>query len=399
MKYLRKRLPKTRMTLIEIDDTRSRKEFLHVARAIYKDDKHWVCPLDRDIESVFNPDHNSYFKHGTAARWVLKDDKGKLLGRIAAFIDYNAVNHNGQPTGCCGFFECIDDQESANLLFSRAKDWLKAKGMEAMDGPVNFGETDKYWGLLVDGFTQPSYHVAYNPPYYQKLFEAYGFKTYYKQEGFHYDVRKPIQARFKKISARINRNAEYTFKHFRFKELDKYVHDFTQVFNVAWADFKKDFEPLSPVYVRKFITDAKPILEEKFIWLAYHKDEPVAIYMMIPDVNQIFKKFKGKLNLWNKLRLLYMVKTKKMSRAKGLLMGVIPRFQGRGIESGFILQLEQVFSQMPNYTQLEFSFVADFNPPMRNLWLAVGAEPAKHYITYRYLFDRTKEFKRYPIPG
>ena len=56
--------------------------------------------------------------------------------------------------------------------------------MEAMDGPVNFGETDKYWGLLVDGFTHPSFDVPYNPPYYQDLFEYYGFRVYYKWKDF-----------------------------------------------------------------------------------------------------------------------------------------------------------------------------------------------------------------------
>jgi len=330
--------------------------------------------------------------------WVLKNDLGKLIGRIAAFIDFNTMNDIDQATGACGFFECIDNQEAANMLFNAAKDWLKSNGVEAMDGPVNFGETDKFWGLLVDGFTQPSYNVAYHLPYYQNLFETYGFQIYYKQEGFHFNLNKPISERFKKIAERLTNKPEYSFEHFDFRQLDKHAADFAEVFNTAWASFKKDFEPLSIDYVRKFITDAKAILEEKFIWIAYYEKRPIAIYLMIPDVNQIFKSFNGKLNLWNKLRLLYMVKTNKMTRAKGILMGVIPEFQNRGIESAFILKLEKVFEEMPHYSELEFSFVADYNPPMRKLWLAVGAEPAKHYITYRYLFNRNKEFKRYPIP-
>ena len=385
------------MKLIEVKDRRLVKEFQDVARIIYKDDGNWVCPLDIDIESVFSPDQNTYFKHGVAVRWVLKDDSGQLTGRIAAFIDHKSMSENNQPTGGCGFFECIDDQDAADMLFNAAKDWLEAQGMKAMDGPINFGETDKFWGLLVDGFTQPCYHIAYNPPYYQDLFETYGFKTYYKQEGFHYDVRLPVRERFRKIADRMCAKPEYSFTHFRFNDIDKFVADFTEVFNIAWADFKKDFEPMTQAYVKKFISDAKAILEEKFIWLAYHEGKPIAIYLMYPDVNQIFKKFNGKLSLWNKLRLLYMVKTKKMTRARGVLMGVVPKFQGKGIESAFILHLEEVFKHMPHYTELEFSWVGDFNPPMRKLWMAVGAEPVKHYITYRYLFDPNAEFKRYPI--
>jgi hypothetical protein len=86
-----------------------------------------------------------------------------------------------------------------------------------------------------------------------------------------------------------------------------------------------------------------------------------------------------------------------MTRAKGLLMGVIPKSQGLGIESAFIYKLIDVFKRKPHYTEIEFSWVADFNPKMRKIFISVGSVPVKNYITYRYLFDRAKEFKRYPI--
>ncbi len=384
--------------LIEVTDKKTEISFLNVARVIYKNDKNWVCPLDNDIKNVFNPLKNNYYKHGEAIRWVLKNKSGSLIGRIAAFIDYNSTRTTDEPIGGCGFFECINNQEAANFLFDTAKSWLTEKGMKGMDGPINFGETDKYWGLLVGGFTQPAVEVAYNPPYYQLLFENYGFKVYFNQEGFHYDLKKEIPERFWKIAAWVAKKPEYKFVHFSYKEIEKQVKDFTEVFNGAWQDFKKDFEPLQSVYVMNFLIKAKVVIEEKFIWIAYQNEKPVAIYLMVPDVNIIFKDFNGKLNLWNKLKLVYRVKTKQLTRAKGILMGIIPKYQGLGIESAFIYQLHGVFKEMPHYTELEFSWVGDFNPIMRKLWTAIGAEPAKHYITYRYLFNRDAEFKRYPIP-
>jgi hypothetical protein len=386
------------MNLLKVTDRKTEKLFLDVARVIYRNDKNWVCPLDSDINNVFDPEKNNYYKHGEAIRWILKDKSGDLIGRIAAFIDFKSVSDSDQPTGGCGFFECINEQEAANLLFDTAKSWLIEKGMQAMDGPINFGETDKYWGLLVDGFTQPAVEVPYNPPYYQALFENYGFKVYFKQEGFHYNLSAEMPERFLKIAGWVAKKPDYKFVHFRYKEIEKLVKDFTQVFNEAWKDFKKDFEPLRIEYVMNFLQKAKVIIEEKFIWIAYHKEQPVAIYLMVPDVNVIFKDFNGKLNLWNKLKLVYRVKTKKLTRAKGILMGVTPKYQGLGIESAFFYHLHDVFKELTQYTELEFSWVGDFNPPMRKLWTAIGAEPAKHYITYRYLFDRNAEFKRYPIP-
>ena len=266
-----------------------------------------------------------------------------------------------------------------------------------MDGPINFGERDSYWGLLVDGFTHPSYEVAYNPPYYKKLFENYGFKTYFKQEGFHLDVTREIPARFMKIAEWISKKPEYTFKHFCWAQKGQFSRDFAMVFNEAWASFKINFEPLKEDYILKVLKKAKAIIEEEFIWIAYRNEKPIAIYLMYPDVNQIFKYMDGRLHLWNKIRFLNLKRKKTINRARGVLMGVIPKYQGLGIESAFIYQLIQVFKRKTQYKEIEFSWVGDFNPKMRKIFISVGSKPAKHYITYRYLFDRDKEFIRYPI--
>jgi hypothetical protein len=119
---------------------------------------------------------------------------------------------------------------------------------------------------------------------------------------------------------------------------------------------------------------------------------------MFPDLNMILKHLNGKLTPAAMLKFVWLKKRKAMTRAKGLLMGVIPRYQGLGLESAFIYKLIDVFKRKPHYTEIEFSWVADFNPKMRKIFISVGSVPAKNYITYRYLFDRTREFKRYPIP-
>lgn len=387
------------MNLIRVSDNKSRKEFIEVAKIIYKNDPVWVCPLDNQINAIFNPAQNTYYNHGEAERWILKNNQDQLTGRIAAFIDFNVANSYDQPTGGIGFFECINDKRVSSMLFDTAKTWLKEKGMEAMDGPVNFGETDSYWGLLVDGFTHPSYEIAYNHKYYRELFESYGFKTYYKQEGFHLDLKTELPPRIMKIAEWVAKKPEYSFKHFSWKDQDKFVKDFATVFNIAWKTFKENFEPLKPEYIRKTLKKGKAIIDGEFIWIAYKDNQPIAIYLMYLDVNQILKYLNGKLHLYNKLKFLYLKKSKTMTRARGVLMGVIPQYQNLGIESAIIWQLQQVFKRKTHYKEIEFSWVGDFNPKMRKIFITVGSKSVKHYITYRYLFDRSKEFKRLPIPG
>jgi hypothetical protein len=386
------------MKITMVTDRKTRKKFLDVARVIYKNDMVWVCPFDNEIESIFDPEKNTYFKHGEADRWILEDDENKLIGRIAAFVDNKLAFSYDQPTGGTGFFECINDKPSAFLLFDTAKEWLKARNMEAMDGPINFGETDKYWGLLVGGFTHPSFEVPYNPPYYQDLFESYGFKTFYKMEGFHLDITRPLSDRFRKIAEWVSEKPGYEFRHFTWKDQAEFTRDFAEVFNEAWASFKLNFEPLEADYINGVLKKAKEIIDKEFIWIAYVEGKPIAIYLMFPDMNQILKHLNGKLNIISMIRFVYLKKLNTMTRAKGLLMGVIPKYQGLGIESAFILKVKEALDHKPYYTEIEFSWVADFNPKMRKIFISVGCIPVKDYITYRYLFDRTREFKRYPIP-
>lgn len=385
------------MNITKVITKKEKKAFIQVAKIIYKNDKTWVCPIDDEMDGIFDPKRNVYYSHGICERWILKDEAGKLIGRIAAFIDYKTSDVEDQPTGGVGFFECINDQQTANLLFDTAKAWLTNEKVIAMDGPINWGERDSNWGLLVDGFTHPSYEVAFNHKYYQQLFETYGFQTYFKQEGFHFDVKKPMSERFIRISEWVTKKPGYEFKHFKWKDAEKFTHDFAEAFNIAWASFKDNFEPLTPEYIQNTLKKGKVFIDEELIWIAYKDDRPIAILLMYPDINQILKYMNGKLNLWNKLKFVYLKKRKVMTRARTVLMGVIPEYQNRGIESGFIMCIMNVMKRHPHYEEFELSWVGDFNPKMRKLFVAIGSVPVKHYITYRYLFDREAEFKRYPI--
>ncbi|MBN1951261.1 MAG: hypothetical protein JW801_08650 [Bacteroidales bacterium] len=385
------------MNIVKVERKKGKKDFISVAKILYKDDPVWVCPLDKDIDAIFDPKKNTYYKHGIAERWILKDDQGKLIGRIAAFINYKTAKTEYQPTGGIGFFECTDNQEAANLLFDTARQWLTDQGMQAMDGPINFGERDSYWGLLVEGFTHPSYEIAYNHHYYQNLFENYGFQVFFKQEGFHLDTTKEMDERFIKIADWVAKKPGYEFKHFSWKEEEKFINDFAEVFNQAWATLIENFEPLKIEYIRKTLKKARIILEEQFIWFAYKDGRPIAIYMMYPDVNQILKHLDGRMHIWNMLKFLYLKQRKTMTRARGMLMGVVPEYQNKGIESAFIREVRRVIDRKKQYREIEFSWVGDFNPRMRRIFVSVGCVSVKHYITYRYLFDRNAPFKRYPI--
>ncbi len=185
------------MQLTEVRDGQTVRDFLQVNPIINGNDPNYIQPLDKDILQVFDEKKNKAFRHGEAIRWILKDNDGKLIGRIAAFINkkYKTKGDEG-PVGGIGFFDCINDQRAADMLFDVAKHWLLQKGMYAMDGPINFGERDRWWGLLVKGFAPPVYCLNFNPPYYQQLFENYGFKNFFNQVCFALKVSDRFRKNF-----------------------------------------------------------------------------------------------------------------------------------------------------------------------------------------------------------
>jgi GNAT superfamily N-acetyltransferase len=385
------------MRVKEITTENEKKEFINFPKRLYRDDPYWVCPLDSEAEAVFDPARNAAFGHGVATRWLLYDDDGTIIGRVAAFIDEIRSKANRQPTGGFGFFEVIESREAAFMLFDTARSWLAAKGMKAMDGPVNFGDNDNYWGLLVDGFMQPGFGMPYNMKYYRQYFEEYGFRTYFEQYSYHRDVGsvEVFPERFMKIAEWISKKPGYSFRHFRFKEHDRFISDMVEIYNATWAVFKEDFTPLDPSRLRASLQEAKAFIDEELIWFAYYNDKPVAFFVLFPDLNQIIRHFNGRLTLWNKIRFLWFKMNHEMTRCRAVVAGVHPSYQNTGIESAIFLQIFRVFRRKRFYKELELSWVGDFNPKMISIYEALGAHRAKTHLTMRYMIDDTVPFMMY----
>ncbi|MFT3825942.1 MAG: GNAT family N-acetyltransferase [Chitinophagaceae bacterium] len=373
------------MNLIEVTNPETAKEFIDLPGKLYKNDPHWIRPLDSDVQAIFDPTRNVFFDHGQCTRWILKDDTGSTIGRIAAFINEEKAYKNAQPTGGIGFFECINDKNAARLLIDTGKQWLEQKGMKAMDGPINFGENDKYWGLLVEGFKPPSLGMNYNPPYYIEFFESYGFEKLYDQYTNFLDATIPLPERFTKISDWVMKKPGYSFKHFDKKHFDKFANDFREIYNDAWSNFE-NFTPIEMGTIKESFRQMQAIMDEKIIWFAYYNDEPIAFVLCLPDVNQILKHVNGKLNLWGKLKFLWYKNTTTIERLRIIIMGCKKKFQHHGIESALIRCLQLEVLPRNTIKGVELAWVGDFNDKMMAIHEATGAKRDKIHRTYRYIF-------------
>jgi hypothetical protein len=386
--------------VVEVVTREQAKQFLQVHVELNKSDLNWVRPLDRDIKSVFNIKTNKFYRHGEAIRWILLDGDRQLLGRIAAFTNDHYTNKGDDiRVGGIGFFDCIDNQEAANLLFDTARNWLQHRDMAAMDGPINFGERDKWWGLLIKGFAPPLYGMNFNPPYYQRLFETYGFKVFYNQMCFQVKFDRSgeqLATKFYSAHTKFVNNPAYRVKNITKRGLRQYAGDFCQVYNKAWAGHSGN-KTLSEEKAYKLFLKMKPIMNDYLGWIAYYRDDPVAVYINVPDLNQIICHLNGKMNWWSKFKFLYYLKRGECQRFVGVVYGVIPEFQGSGIDYFMVVEAEKAIKANTNFKEFEMQWIGEFNPKMLAIARSLNGVESRRLATYRYLFDRDKPYSPHPL--
>ncbi len=387
------------MKLKEVNDAGTAKLFLEVNAAMNKNNPAYIRPLDVEINEVFDKIKNKAFRYGEAKRWVLLNDNNEPIGRIAAFTNSKYINKGTDyPVGGIGFFDCIDNTEAAAILLDAAKKWLEQKGAKAMDGPVNFGDRDKWWGLLIEGSDKPPiYGLAFNPPYYQQLMEGYGFKNYYDQYYFARGVDDPLPPKFQERYAKFKAKPDYSARHISIKNLEKHARDFATVYNAAWAQHGEEKE-ITQEQVMKLFNKMKPVMDERLIWFAYYKEEPIAMWINIPDLNEYFKHFNGKFGWVEKLRLLWMKRRGECKIFTGVAFGIVPKYQSLGVDSFMIQEGGNFFQHKGWYHTYEMGWAGDWNPKMINIYKSLGSHQSRHLITYRYIFDEQKHpFERHPV--
>ncbi|MDB5201644.1 MAG: hypothetical protein JWQ27_1053 [Ferruginibacter sp.] len=387
------------MQIIPVSSEAEQTLFLAVPKHIYKNDPNWIQPLDKDVSEVFDEKKNKTFRFGKLQRWILLDEDGQPAGRIAAFVNAKYKNKGDDvPVGGIGFFECINDQPAADLLFDNAKHWLMQNGMEAMDGPINFGERDRWWGLVTKGFMEPLYCMNYNLPYYQTLFETYGFRPFFEQVCLDMDPKAPLTQKIWQRHDQLSKDPAFSAKHISKKALPKFAADFATVYNKAWAGHG-GLKQMNKEQVLLMFKKMKPVMDERIVWFAYHNEDPIGIFVNLPDLNQWFKHLHGKFGLLQKFKFLWLQKFTPNKKFTGLVFGIVPEWQGKGADAYLIGEsAKMVQSKAVPYTQYEMQWIGDFNPKMLNIASSLGTvSRSRNLTTFRYLFDRTKEFHRHPI--
>jgi GNAT superfamily N-acetyltransferase len=241
--------------------------------------------------------------------------------------------------------------------------------------------------------------MPYNFPYYKDLFEAYGFQNYFNQYIYRaiIDGRDNLHPVVRRTAERILNNPDYKIRLIE-KGNIRYAHDFKVIYNKAWRDFS-GIKEISDEEAIELLKSLEPILDRRLVFYAYYKEEPIAFFVMIPDIGQITRKLNGRWNWLTKLKFAWNLKiAHKVDRIIGRIFGVVPEHRGKGVEGALVVAFEnEVLKPGFPYKTLELNWVGDFNPRMMKVSEFIGGTIYKTYITYRYLFDRKREFQRAPL--
>lgn len=355
-----------------------RKQFIDFPYQHYSEDEHWIPPLKMEQKKLIDTEKNPFYDNGDIALFLAEQD-GEICGRIAAIQDRRYNEHHNTKTGFFGFFECIDDQSVADLLFKVASDWLRQRGHTDVLGPANPSMMDEI-GVLVDGFEyDPSFLMPYHKPYYDKLIKNAGLQKAMDMYAFRVTQATVTLDRIYRAEEIVRRRLpKLKIREIDTKNLDQEIEIVRDIFNQAWSQ-NWGFIPWTKEELEELAKDLKLILDPKVAHIAEVDGEPVAFSIALPDLNQALKHTDGTLFPTGIFKLLW--HRRNINQIRTALMGVIPKYQGKGIDA--LLHKEAIINgKEAGYKSSELSWVLESNKNMIRVAEKIGAKIEKTYRMY-----------------
>jgi len=351
-------------------------KFIKFQWKIYENDKYWVPPLIMERKKLLSKEKNPFFKNAKADYFLAEKD-GKLVGRIAAIKNDIHLKYHNDDSGFFGFFECINDQEVANVLFDTAKNWIKEKGLKRMIGPANPSSNDE-WAMLYKGFDDsPRLLMTYNPKYYNELCENYGMKKAKDLYAYKLENHKVMGSeKLKRVQQLARDRYKLKVTQLDMKNFAKDLEKVKYVYNKAWAP-NWGFIPLSDAQIDAMAKDLKPLVEPSLVLFGEIDNQLVGFALVMLDYNQVFKEINGRLLPFNFIKLF--TKKKNITWARIITLGIIPEHQKKGLDS--VLYWEIV--NRAHYVGIdlgEASWILEDNDMMNRGAVVMGGD---QYKTYR----------------
>jgi len=370
------------VSIIKVKSRSERRAFLNYPYALYKDQIHWVPPLRMDTSHLINTKKNAFFEHGQIQLFLARTDQGAIVGRIAAVVNGMHLEKYKDAVGFFGFFECIDDEEVAQSLFSAAERWLSNQGLTVMRGPVNPSLNDVA-GLLIQGFErQPAILVAYNMPYYERLLLGNGFERVMTMWSYYTNSRLVDKKRLERGAAIVRkRNPTLSVRSLDMSRWDEETRLIMDIYNDAWSE-NWGHVPLTEREIKQLAKELKMIVNPKLVNFVEDEGTAIAFSVSLPDINYVLNTIRnGRLLPTGLFKLLFALKMNMIRETRMPLMGVKKSHQGRGIDA---LVVADVLQRNQNIGMLgcDMSWVLDDNQRLKNFLEGIGGVKENEYALF-----------------
>lgn len=369
-------------TVRPVASAKDRKRFIDFPYTFYKDQKYWIPPLRMDAAKVLNPKKNPFFEHGSIELFLAEDAQGAVVGRIAAIVNGEHLKKYNDANGFFGFFECVEDYAVAEALLDTASEALRQKGMTGVRGPANPSLNDTS-GLLMDGFDRyPALLMPYNMPYYGDYLKQYGFERAMTMWAYYVHKKYVKTDKLRRGASLVKRrNPNLTVRTLDMSRFDEEARTIMHIYNEAWSN-NWGHVPMTDNEFAHLAADLKQIVEPRIVFFVEDEGTPVAFSVSLPDMNQALRHVPdGKLLPMGLPQLLIRAKFGGVYEIRMPLMGVLPKYHGRGLDALLILA---TIDDAPaiGYQACEMSWVLDANKVLVNSLNSLGGVIDKEYAMF-----------------
>lgn len=319
--------------MIEIKEVKTRKDFKKFVRfpnEIYKNDPHYVPPIELDEFNLTNPKKNASFEESDAIYFLAYKD-GKVVGRIAGIISHPYNEKNNSKYARFSRFECIDDQEVADKLIQTIENWAKEKGMDTVHGPLGFNDLERE-GLMTEGFEyMGTFQGSYNAPYYAKLVENNGYTVDCRWVEWRIPIPPVVNERVARVAGIVEKR--YGFYEKKFKNKGEVIKNYGKQFFHLLDECYKDLYgtiPFNDKLIDQTIGLFNLVLDTDYISLVFNKkDELIGFGLGYPSLAEAMHKAKGRFMPFGWAHMLKAIAKPKVLELA--LIAVKPEYQKMGV--------------------------------------------------------------------
>jgi GNAT superfamily N-acetyltransferase len=353
--------------------------FVRLPWKIYAQDPHWVPPLMSDVRNALNPRRHPFHAHADVATFLAWRGT-EAVGRIATIVNRTSNEFHQDGTGHFGLFESIDDAGVATALLRTAEEWLAARGMTRVEGPMNLSTNEEICspGVLVEGFHRPPViMMAHSPPYYPALIEQAGYEKTKDLIAYWLEGREP-PPRLRRAYDRILAAGGITLRSLDMRRLDSEIDRIQEVYNSAW-ERNWGFVPMSGAEIDHMAKQLKPVVNPRLCALAEVDGEVVGFALGLPDYNVALRHVDGRLFPVGIFKLLW--HRRRIDSARIITLGLKPGYRHRGLDALMITHI-YIEGNKAGIWRGECSWILEDNWDMRRGLERIGAVPDKTYRLY-----------------